>query len=243
MSPEPTREEPKPTHKPAITPTKETGTTKPSPNPNSALKTSPNKRSRENDGDVFSTPKVDREPKRRAVSHRAPEVIEVEGEDEVREFDPRSDVLIDLEAFEFKLEEELFVGKSPRRNRQPIVPRNQPLGFPWVKVDTFKWSDTLLRVGKTVELVNGSFLQITSVFRNSEIGSIRLRGLQLGRSRTVEGMLPKKLNELCYIYEVDLDDPRSAEEQSTLEYELDDVLKIRRFVISWLCQHSMLLVI
>lgn len=94
-----------------------------------------------------------------------------------------------------------------------------------------------------MELANGSFLQITSVLRNNETGSVRLRGLPLRRSRTIEGMLPKKLNELCYIYEVDQDDPRSAEEQSTLEYELDEVLKIRRFVFSCCAQESLSLVI
>lgn len=89
MSPEPVYKEEKPTHKPDDTSTREIGTHQSVPHPTSGLKISPNKRSRNNYRDIDSTPKMDRETKRRAVSHQGPEVIELDGKDEIREFNQR----------------------------------------------------------------------------------------------------------------------------------------------------------
>jgi hypothetical protein len=201
-----------------------------SPEAGSLQKVSPNKRSREEldrNNDTF--PGHRRRP---FQDERLPPIIyDLEHEDdEVRRFDAKKDVLIDLEQEdEEELEVELFRPRtSGPATREAANQRNAPIQRPWIVIDNYDWNDSLLRVGKTVELADTTFLQITVLLIDPGTNSVRLRGIRLKRSRDVKGMLQMKLNELVYIYEIDLDDQRSAVEQSVVEYELQDVLKVRR---------------
>jgi DNA (cytosine-5)-methyltransferase 1 len=125
---------------------------------------------------------------------------------------------------------------QPQGRRVPILVRNAPVQHPFSEIPSYEWNGTPLRAGKTVELVDGSFLHIKAVIHNpyelNDNGShvVLLRGWQLRRCTDLNGLLPKGLNELCYVYEVDMDDPRPVQEQSVLEVALADVLKVRQLI-------------
>lgn len=104
--------------------------------------------------------------------------------------------------------------------------RNDSLKDNENNIDGITFESSKLRAGKTVEIEDG-FLFITSIIRNDSTGKIRLRGHSLERCRDLNGMLEKKLNELCWVMEVDEDDDRPDVEQSLREIALEDVLRIR----------------
>lgn len=87
-----------------------------------------------------------------------------------------------------------------------------------------------LKAGKTVELDNGQFLFIIDVVRNLQSDLVKLRGWSLKRCPHMDGMLRRGANELCFIFEVELDDPRSIHVQSMVEIELAGVIKVRELV-------------
>lgn len=190
--------------------------------------------------DLSLTPTSKKQQRRVAqTSLRKEKPIEIEDDDAEADvqlkYDPEKDILIDLEQEdEVKLEEELFrPGRASFAPRQGIVQqRNIPIEPPWVQIVSYKWKDSNLKPGKTVELADSTFLLIKTILVNLQTDKVRLRGLQLKRSRDINGMLPMKVNELCYVYEVDQDDKRSVTEQNIVEHELRDVLNVRRFVIS-----------
>lgn len=147
--------------------------------------------------------------------------------------DPNKDEIIDVDELEAEFESELF-GERPvgdhQHNFQDNQSRNTPYALPWASITRCTWGKYTLRAGKTVETIEGSFFQITSVIQNCQTDAVHLLGLRLKRARELNGMLPKKVNEVCFIYEVDLNDPRSAREQNTVEFELDKVVKIRKLI-------------
>ncbi len=144
-------------------------------------------------------------------------------------------VLIDIDALENELEAEIYEDKLS--NPQPVmqekgkVPvRNMPISLPWIKQDSIRCQHMTLKAGKTVELRPGSFLFIVDVIQNLQTDEVKLRGWELQRCSSLEGQLRRGLNELCFIYEVELDDPRSLEEQAMIETELQQVVKVRELI-------------
>ncbi|KAH8819216.1 S-adenosyl-L-methionine-dependent methyltransferase [Xylogone sp. PMI_703] len=149
--------------------------------------------------------------------------------------DPHGDEVIDLEDIDVESKDEKL-DHSCRRlvaNQQDNLPssiRNPPILPPWLEIECYKWHDYSLRRGKTVELRDGSFLHIRTIIRNKVTESIILKGWKLLRTLTLDGLLLKKLNELCFLQEVDLDDPRPAGEQSINDVKLEDVLRFRKLI-------------
>jgi len=150
---------------------------------------------------------------------------------------PRPEVII-IDDEEARIEVDLFGPHvSPEQlhelaKREPSPLRNPPIIPPFTKIKHFKWNNSFLKPGKTVSLKDDSFLHITKVIQNQETDIVTLRGWQLKRNRDFDGSLPKQKNELCYIHEVDMDDDRPMLEQSVIEVKLDQVLKIRRLVLT-----------
>lgn len=144
--------------------------------------------------------------------------------------------VIDLDELDDEqLVEEMFGGPLLPFARNNATSSEIPL--PWVIVDCCSWTSPTTRLvhtlksGKFVEVPSlSNFVQITSILQNLETDEFRLRGLPLKRARQVDGMLPKKRNEVCFIYVVDKDDPRSALEQSFIEVELSSISKIRKLI-------------
>ncbi|EHL00792.1 hypothetical protein M7I_3182 [Glarea lozoyensis 74030] len=80
--------------------------------------------------------------------------------------------------------------------------------------------------GRTVELGSGQFagdfLRITQIIRDTSTTEIFLRGLRFRRTRCLEHMLIKRLNEVCLQVEIDADDHRPVEEQSAIQVPLSE---------------------
>src|SRR5205814_2251536 len=76
------------------------------------------------------------------------------------------------------------------------------------------------------------FFHITKILKNTENGQYVLRGHELQRTRDLNGFLPKKLNELCWKFEVDLDDERRILDQSIVEKNLDEVVRVRQIQVT-----------
>ena len=144
--------------------------------------------------------------------------------------------IIDIEEIEEKLEDEVFgpriitIAERKDLDRRICLNamRNPPVDLPSAEISSCSWGNCSLRAGKTVELKNGTFLQIKAVIQDLQTDDVRIRGWQLKRSSDLNGILPKQLNELCYIHEVDVDDDRPILEQSVHEVALHDILKLRR---------------
>lgn len=128
---------------------------------------------------------------------------------------------------------------QPRGRRVPLPVRNAPLQHPYTETPSYDFNGVPLRAGKTIELQDGTFLQLKAVIYNPfelnddgihDVNFVKLRGWQLKRSTDLEGLLYKKCNELAYVYEIDLDDPRPVQEQSVIEVSLAEVVKVRQLV-------------
>ncbi|KAF7908312.1 uncharacterized protein EAF01_004067 [Botrytis porri] len=163
-------------------------------------------------------------------------------------------VIEDSDDFEFKLESQLLeksefeflrsVSVSEKSKPQPklkAVPlRNPPIVSPYFECEKFFHGKLILRPAKTVELEDGDFIYIKHIvgyvkpeesrnlsLDNAPNTSITIRGFRLQRCKYLNGMLEKKMNEICLCYEIDLDDPRAPEEQSLVEVPVSSVKTLR----------------
>ncbi|EPE26680.1 S-adenosyl-L-methionine-dependent methyltransferase [Glarea lozoyensis ATCC 20868] len=125
--------------------------------------------------------------------------------------------------------------------------RNPPIVEPFLAIANATMDGRKLCHGRTVELGSGQFagdfLRITQIIRDTSTTEIFLRGLRFRRTRCLEHMLIKRLNEVCLQVEIDADDHRPVEEQSAIQVPLSEVSKTRRLIITnrnfpWGQQHE-----
>ena len=64
-----------------------------------------------------------------------------------------------------------------------------------------------VKVGDTVELIDGDFLRVALIIEILSTGKLYLRGNQFRRACRLEGMATKSINEVLMLVEHDLDDP------------------------------------
>lgn len=139
--------------------------------------------------------------------------------------------IINVDDLEERFEAEFYGAASQAQARAPPTPaRNLPIRFPQVELDLHSVYGINLKKGKTVEFLNGDFLKISQIIKNSQTGEVVVRGWPLKRCSQLHGLLPKKLNELCFVLEVELDDPRPILEQSMVQVGLEGLVKIRHLV-------------
>ncbi|RDL36530.1 uncharacterized protein BP5553_05882 [Venustampulla echinocandica] len=121
-----------------------------------------------------------------------------------------------------------------RKSSQPkiIELRNPPIALPFTCLETYAWPGKILRPNLTVELRNGDFLRIRMIISNPQTREVKLRGDRLKRTNFLEGRLPEIDNELCFVYDVDLDDERSHEEQGAGEVLISDILRVRKIRVT-----------
>ena len=130
-----------------------------------------------------------------------------------------------------KWEEEAEIENSGRKEK--YAQRNPPIALPRAENERVAWEGGFLRAGKTVELRDGSFLKIKIIVEDLYTDEITIRGWSLKRTDSLEGMFSKSVdsvNELCFMHELDLDDPRPLVEQSIAEVGLGDVVRIRKLI-------------
>ncbi|CAL3966626.1 unnamed protein product [Diplocarpon coronariae] len=151
---------------------------------------------------------------------------------------PEPRVVINLEEkFEQQIEDEFYRAAPLQpaqrlRNAQVVCgpPRNPPIVLPLLEIDAFKHENMSLRAGKTVELTDGTFIKIAKVIKNIRTDEVTLRGWLLQRCTDLKGLLPFKLNEVCFVFQVELDDRRSVLEQSVVEIGIGSLVRLRRLV-------------
>ncbi|TAQ84103.1 hypothetical protein B7494_g7568 [Chlorociboria aeruginascens] len=179
------------------------------------------------------------EPKR-PERRRSLQVSEILDFEKMEEPEERSEIKYgDVKEVVIQLEEELaqfndqFREEVKHFQRQKDIPfRNKPYELPFAQIATFEWNGTSLRPRKSVELVDGTFLRIKVILQNQQTDEVVLRGWKMKRTRLEGGLLPKKLNELCLVYDVDLDDERQILEQGVHEISLSEIVQIRRIIFT-----------
>lgn len=134
--------------------------------------------------------------------------------------------------------------KRPARSKPHPVTRNPPLTGSQVLLHVYHHQGYVLKNGTVVEIENAigrfniEFLKIVSVIYDNCVGQVMLRGLPYTRTKFINGQLPRKLNEICLILDIDDDDPRlvdvqnqtdtrQVDDQLLLEVKLEQVKSIR----------------
>jgi DNA (cytosine-5)-methyltransferase 1 len=154
---------------------------------------------------------------------------------------PQEVVTIDLEAAEAQADREEQISNLRLCIKPDSIPiRNAAILPPFAEIESFEWKHgELLSPGMSVELRNPemspeptehTFLVIKAVVQNLADDSVKLRGWKAKRTRDLGGLLPKRLNEVAFIHEIDADDNRPLLEQSVIEVDLGRVLRTRKLV-------------
>ncbi|KAK0128323.1 hypothetical protein ONS95_000298 [Cadophora gregata] len=157
-----------------------------------------------------------------------PTVFDIDGFEELK-YGPGG--IINVDDLEERFENEFYGEATQNQARaQPIAARNLPICFPLEELDSFDVRGVYLKKGKTVEFLNGSFLKIAKIIKNTYTEEVVLRGWLMKRCSHMKGLLPKKLNEVCFVLEVELDDPRPVMEQAMVQVGLEGLVKIRHVV-------------
>lgn len=118
--------------------------------------------------------------------------------------------------------------KATTSRRPSVVPRNLPISSPFVTLDNFTYRGIQLAEKVYVELKDKDFLRIVRIIQDTSTSAITLRGWKFRRTRELNGVIDRKLNEVCWILHVDEDDPRDAKVQGMETVPVASIVKRRR---------------
>ena len=93
----------------------------------------------------------------------------------------------------------------------------------------YSYNGRTLKPGKTVEMVDGTFLRIKAIVEDRRTGDIFLKGFRLQRALTLNG-LERNRNEVAMFLKLDENDRRDVLDQSIEVVRLAAVVKIRELV-------------
>lgn len=114
------------------------------------------------------------------------------------------------------------------RRSSLIIPRNLPITLPFVGLDSFTHNGILLAEKVYVELQDKDFLRIVHIIQDTSTSAVTLRGWKFRRTREMNGVVERKLNEVCWILHIDEDDPRDAKLQGMETVPVCEIVKRRR---------------
>lgn len=120
-----------------------------------------------------------------------------------------------------------FKTAAPRKS-SIVIPRNLPITSPFVSLETFTYNGILLAEKVHVELQDKDFLRIVHIIQDRSTSAVTLRGWKFRRTREMNGVIERKLNEVCWILHIDHDDPRDAKVQGMETVPIHEVVKRRR---------------
>ena len=118
---------------------------------------------------------------------------------------------------------------KPRVKRQQKCDtsiRNKPISLPSQILSTYNHNGIILHPQNTVELEDGDFMKIREIVQ--DVSEVTLRGWKLQRVKFANGLLAKKINEVCWMLHLDNDDSRSQEIQCMETVDISEVVKRRR---------------
>ncbi|WQF83068.1 Putative C-5 cytosine methyltransferase [Colletotrichum destructivum] len=75
--------------------------------------------------------------------------------------------------------------------------------------------------------IESHFMLVTAITENLWTHEVTIRGLPFTRSRTLMAKLPRKLNEIFAVYELEEDDGRAPEDQACIEVPISALLRPR----------------
>lgn len=118
---------------------------------------------------------------------------------------------------------------TTRRRRSPATPtRNLPISSPCVLIDSFTFRNVELYPQVNVELHDGDFMRAINIIHNLEDDTITLRGWIFRRNSLMEGNMEMKADELCWVLQIEEDDPRSYKVQGMETRSVENVYRQRR---------------
>lgn len=118
--------------------------------------------------------------------------------------------------------------KATTSRRPSVNPRNLSITLPFVTLDNFTYMGIPLAEKVYVELKDKDFLRIVHIIQDTSTSAITLRGWKFRRTRELNGVIDRKLNEVCWILHVDEDDPRDAKCQGMETVPVSSIVKRRR---------------
>lgn len=138
-------------------------------------------------------------------------------------------------------EDIFFVGFNKRRKvvkqrsrvKQDDYPpsahrRNQPLRPSQQRLTSYTFKDCVICEHDFIELSdNLNFLRIAAIVQDTSTGQVHLRGHTFRRASGVLGFPAANNNEVCWVMEIDQDDPREAQVQSIETVSIGDILRKR----------------
>lgn len=114
----------------------------------------------------------------------------------------------------------------------PLPRRNPTIVSSFCQIESYEFRrgdiTYSLRPNKVAEDTQGNYLRVRSIFVNNITKEIKVIGDRLTRTRDLNGILERKLNEVVLGFEVDEDDSRSPEDQSAIEIPLDNIIRSRQ---------------
>ena len=116
---------------------------------------------------------------------------------------------------------------ATRRKSSIIVPRNLPILHPLEIIDEYTHKGIQLAPHNCVELQDGDFMKIVHIVKDTSNSEVTLRGFLFRRTREMNGLLNRLLNEVCWILHVDEDDPREPLVQGAESRAVSEVIRRR----------------
>ena len=109
-----------------------------------------------------------------------------------------------------------------------ILPRNPPIGTPFLSLDDYTYNGTRLHPRVFVELRDGDFMKIVHIVKDAISSDVTIRGWIFRRTRKTKGIFNAKRNEVCWLICIDDDDPRDHSIQSLETRRVAEVVKRRQ---------------
>ena len=117
---------------------------------------------------------------------------------------------------------------STSRKSSTVIPRNLPITSPLISLRSFAYKGIPLAEKVYVELEDKDFLRIVHIIQDTSTSAVTLRGWKFRRTRELNGVIDRKLNEVCWILHVDEDDPRDVKLQGMETVPVYNVVKRRK---------------
>lgn len=109
-----------------------------------------------------------------------------------------------------------------------ILPRNPPIGRPFLSLDNYTYNGIRLHLKVFVELRDGDFMQIVHIVKDAVSSDVTIRGWLFRRTRKTKGIFNAKRNEVCWLICIDDDDPRDHSIQGLETRQVTEVIKRRQ---------------
>jgi hypothetical protein len=170
----------------------------------------------------------------RQSESQQPVVTDLTDDEDFADEDDFSAWIVQQEGDEIRRLSKVSTGsqRALRRRSSTILPRNLPITAPFASLDSYTYNGIRLAPNVFVELGEGNFdrdfMKIVHIVKDRRTSEVTLRGYIFRRTREMNGVLEKKLNEVCWIIHVDDDDARDSKAQGVETIPVTEVIKRRR---------------